>query len=81
MSKKSSKPSVKDLVLATKTLSPLDNPQISSTRSGKNKKTEETFSITTYTTGQTVKLTQSKEGVQELTVTKPPECKTINIYD
>lgn len=37
MSKKSSKPSVKDLVLATKTLSPLDNPQISSTRSGKNK--------------------------------------------
>ena len=60
MSKKTSKKSTKGIVPATKNVLPsINTSQISSSRSGQNKKTEEFFSVKTYAGGQTVKLTQS----------------------
>lgn len=77
MSKKPSKKSTKGIVPATNNVIPsINTSQISSSRSGQNKKTEEIFSVRTYAGGQTVKLTQSKEGVREATITEPPEYAT-----
>ena len=77
MGKKRSKKSTKELLPSTNNVLPsINNSQISSSRSGQNKKTKENFSVRTYAGGQTVKLTQSKHGVREVTITEPPECTT-----
>ena len=56
--------------------SSFNNNDIIASRTGYNQKTGEKYSLATDTKGLTIKLTQSKEGVKELTVTQVPNIDT-----
>ena len=57
------------------------NNDITVSRTGYNQKTGEKYSIATDTKGLTIKLTKSKEGVEELTLTQVPNIDTKEKHD